>query len=32
MGDPAATPCKGCLGAREERIWCFHQYLLARRG
>jgi hypothetical protein len=28
----AATPFKGCLGTREERIWCFHQYLLARRG
>jgi hypothetical protein len=31
-GDLAATPFKGCLGTREERIWCFHQYLLARRG
>jgi len=28
----AATPFKGCLGTREERIWCFHQYLLTRRG
>lgn len=28
----AASPFKGCLGTREERIWCFHQYLLARRG
>jgi hypothetical protein len=31
-GDLTATPFKGCLGTREERIWCFHQYLLARRG
>jgi choline monooxygenase len=23
----AATPFKGCIGTREERIWCFHQYL-----
>jgi len=22
-----ATPFKGCLGTREERIWCFHDYL-----
>ena len=22
-----ATPFKGCLGTREERIWCFHHYV-----
>ena len=22
-----ATPFKGCIGTREERIWCFHQYI-----
>ena len=27
----AATPFKGCLGTREERIWCFHQYLRSAR-
>jgi hypothetical protein len=27
----AATPFKGCLGTREERIWCFHQSVLAAR-
>jgi hypothetical protein len=28
----AATPFKGCIGTREERIWCFHQYLRSSRG
>lgn len=23
----AATPFRGCIGTREERIWCFHRYL-----
>jgi phenylpropionate dioxygenase-like ring-hydroxylating dioxygenase large terminal subunit len=23
----AATPFRGCIGTREERIWCFHDYL-----
>jgi phenylpropionate dioxygenase-like ring-hydroxylating dioxygenase large terminal subunit len=23
----AASPFKGCIGTREERIWAFHQYL-----
>jgi len=27
----AATPFRGCLGTREERIWCFHQHVLAGR-
>jgi choline monooxygenase len=27
----AATPFKGCLGTREERIWCFHRSLLNAR-
>ncbi len=22
-----ATPFRGCIGTREERIWCFHDYL-----
>jgi 2-keto-4-pentenoate hydratase len=22
-----ATPFRGCIGTREERIWCFHQYI-----
>jgi hypothetical protein len=26
-----ATPFKGCIGTREERIWCFHQYLRSTR-
>ena len=25
----AATPFKGCIGTREERIWCFHQAVRA---
>jgi hypothetical protein len=28
----AATPFKGCIGTREERIWCFHQYVRAACG
>lgn len=27
-----ATPFRGCIGTREERIWCFHDYVLAARG
>ncbi|MBM4023433.1 MAG: aromatic ring-hydroxylating dioxygenase subunit alpha [Planctomycetes bacterium] len=27
----AATPFRGCLGTREERIWCFHRHVLAGR-
>lgn len=23
----AATPFRGCIGTREERIWCFHDYV-----
>ena len=23
----AATPFRGCIGTREERIWCFHDWL-----
>jgi AMMECR1 domain-containing protein len=23
----AATPFRGCIGTREERIWCFHEYV-----
>jgi len=23
----SATPFKGCIGTREERIWCFHDWL-----
>jgi phenylpropionate dioxygenase-like ring-hydroxylating dioxygenase large terminal subunit len=23
----SATPFRGCIGTREERIWCFHDYL-----
>jgi choline monooxygenase len=23
----AASPFQGCIGTREERIWCFHDYL-----
>ena len=22
-----ATPFRGCIGTREERIWCFHDYV-----
>ena len=28
----AATPFRGCIGTREERIWCFHRYLRSARG